>query len=95
MNKFGAVPTIQVDNDSFRVTLWSFAPGAATGWHRHEHDYVVVPMSTGCLSIRTTHDETLVELMIGQSYARPAGVEHDVSNANDFEFQFVEVEKKA
>ena len=33
-----AVPTVQVDNDRVRVTEWRFAPGAATGWHRHEFD---------------------------------------------------------
>ena len=41
-----AVPTVQVDNDRVRVTEWRFAPGTATGWHRHEFDYVVVPMTT-------------------------------------------------
>ena len=32
------------------------------------------------------------ELRSGQAYARPAGVEHDVRNANSFEFVFVEIE---
>ena len=32
------------------------------------------------------------ELVTGQAYARPAGVEHDVKNANPFEFVFVEIE---
>ena len=34
-----AVPTVQVDNDSVRVTEWRFAPGATTGWHRHGQAY--------------------------------------------------------
>ena len=38
--------------------------------------------------------ETFAELSTGASYARPAGVEHDVINANDHEFVFVEVEMK-
>ena len=46
-----ARPTVQVDNDRVRVTEWRFASGAATGWHRHEHDYVIVPMTTGRLRI--------------------------------------------
>ena len=40
-----AVPTVQIDNDSVRVTEWRFAPGAETGWHRHEHEYVVIPVT--------------------------------------------------
>ena len=42
-----AVPTLQIDNDRVRVIEWRFPPGASTGWHRHEYDYVVVPMTTG------------------------------------------------
>jgi hypothetical protein len=26
-----------IDNDTTRVTQWRFAPGAQTGWHRHEY----------------------------------------------------------
>ena len=33
-----------------------------------------------------------VHLEAGVSYSRPAGVAHDVINANDFEFRFVEIE---
>ena len=44
-----AVPTVQLDTDRVKVTEWRFAPGAATGWHRHDYDYVVVPMTTGKL----------------------------------------------
>lgn len=90
-----AVPTVQVDNDQFRVTEWRFAPGAETGWHRHEMDYVVVPMTTGQLKIELPDDEIMMsDLKAGISYAREIGVEHNVINANDFEFVFVEVEAK-
>ena len=90
-----AVPTQQVDNERVRVTEWRFAPGAATGFHRHEYDYVVVPMTSGRLKlIGPDGAESLAELSAGVSYARQAGVEHDVINANDHEFVFVEVEIK-
>ena len=46
-----ATPTVFVDNERVRVTEWRFAPGAATGWHRHEYDYVVVPMLDGKLRL--------------------------------------------
>ena len=90
-----AVPTVQVDNDQFRVTEWRFAPGAETGWHRHEMNYVVVPMTTGQLKIELPDDEIMIsDLTAGISYAREIGVEHNVINANNFEFVFVEVEAK-
>lgn len=90
-----AVATIQVDNDRTRVTEWRFTPGAATGYHRHEFDYVVVPQTTGKLKlIGPDGGETLADLTAGQSYFREAGVEHDVINASDHEFVFVEIEFK-
>ena len=90
-----AVATVQIDDALVRVTEWRFAPGAATGWHRHEYPYVVVPMSTGRLAITGADGAvTAADLVTGRSYARPAGVEHDVRNANAFEFVFVEIEIK-
>ncbi|WP_119459538.1 cupin domain-containing protein [Rhodospirillaceae bacterium SYSU D60014] len=89
-----ARPTVQADNDRVRVTEWRFAPGAATGWHRHDYDYVVVPMTTGKLLLKDGRTETVADLVAGRSYYRPVGVEHDVINVNDHEFVFVEVELK-
>ena len=89
-----AHPTVQIENERVKVTEWRFAPGAATGWHRHGYDYVVVPMTTGNLTIDDGTRQNLAALVTGRSYYRPAGVEHDVINANPFEFVFVEVEIK-
>jgi len=89
-----AVPTVQIDNGTVRVTEWRFAPGAATGFHRHEFEYVVVPMTTGRLAVDGAGGSVTAELVAGRSYTRPAGVEHDVRNANTFEFVFVEIEIK-
>lgn len=90
----GARPTVQVDNDRVRVTEWHFGPGAATGWHRHDHDYVIVPLATGRLRIVSGQGESTAELAAGQAYFRAAGVEHDVVNADPHEFAFVEIEVK-
>lgn len=89
-----AVPTRQLENEQFIVTEWRFAPGAHTGWHRHLHDYVVVPMTTGTLHLVTAHGSSSAELVCGVSYARNSGVEHDVINAGEQEFVFVEIEAK-
>jgi quercetin dioxygenase-like cupin family protein len=90
-----AVPTLFIDNERVRVTEWRFAPGAATGWHRHEMDYVVVPLGDGVLElVEPGGERRRVELRHGVPYFRAAGVEHDVINANAFEFAFVETELK-
>src|SRR5271154_1768938 len=44
-----AVPHVHISEPHVRVTEWRFAPGAETGWHRHEADYVVVPLADGDL----------------------------------------------
>lgn len=89
-----AVPTVQIDNESVRVTRWDFAPGAATGYHRHDLDYVIIPLVTGLLGLSGPAGATRSELASGRCYFRQAGVEHDVKNVNDFPFAFVEVELK-
>jgi quercetin dioxygenase-like cupin family protein len=89
-----AVATVKIDNPRVRVTEWRFAPGAAIGHHRHEHPYVVVPMTTGPLLIVGASGESTAALVSGEPYFRPAGVEHDVRNPNAFEFAFIEIELK-
>jgi quercetin dioxygenase-like cupin family protein len=90
-----AKSTVFIDNDRTRVTEWRFAPGASTGWHRHEYDYVVVPLLGGKLKLSVGDDESQVaELTAGVPYFRQVGVEHDVTNVNDFEYAFIEVEFK-
>ena len=89
-----AIATVQIDNERMRVTEWRFAPGAATGFHRHAYDYCVVPLTTGKLRIEGKDGVSEAELVTGRSYTRREGVEHDVINANDFEFVFIEVELK-
>jgi len=89
-----AVPTTMIENDRVIITEWRFAPGAQTGWHRHGHDYVVVPQTTGQLLLETPNGEVRAELKTGIPYFRNEGVEHNVINANGFEFVFVEIEMK-
>ena len=92
MARPSAQPELQIDDGVVRVTRWQFAPGAETGWHRHGYAYVVVPMTTGALTIDTGEGLVTAELTAGVAYNRPAGVEHNVINDNDFDFAFVEVE---
>ena len=87
-----AIAIKQFENERAIVTKWDFEPGSETGWHKHQYDYVVVPGMNGRLLLETTDGENVAELREGQSYFRPAGVEHNVVNANDFRFYFVEIE---
>jgi hypothetical protein len=88
-----AVATLRIDEPHVRVTEYRFAPGAETGWHRHGHDYVVVPLLDGKLLLEQPDGTSrLAELLTHQPYARTAGVEHNVINANAFEFAFLEIE---
>ena len=90
-----AVPTINIDNEHVRVTEWAFAPGAATGWHRHEFDYVITPVLGGTVEIEGNDgNRSPFEMVPGVSYLREAGVEHDVINGKDGELRFVEIELK-
>jgi len=90
-----AVPTVQVDNERVRVTEWRFAPGAETGFHVHEMDYVVVPSADGRLKLVSPEGvETYADLKHGVSYFRKAGVHHNVINASEGEYAFVEIELK-
>lgn len=83
----------QIETGRVIVTEWRFAPGAETGFHVHHHDYVVVPLVTGVVRVvEPSGDEREVEMLAGASYARPAGVAHNLINTNEYEFGFVEVE---
>lgn len=93
-NRPKAEAVLQVDNDRVIITEWRFTPGAETGWHKHGYDYIVVPGMKGNLLLETTEGENIAELDAGQSYFRPVGVEHNVVNANDYAFSFVEIELK-
>jgi beta-alanine degradation protein BauB len=89
-----ATSKVQVENDRVIVTEWRFAPGADTGHHVHAHDYVVVPLTSGTLRLEEAAGAREATLKAGASYARRAGVAHNVVNANEFEFRFVEIELK-
>jgi quercetin dioxygenase-like cupin family protein len=83
-----------LQNERVIVTEWRFAPGAETGWHRHAHDYVIVCLTTGQLTAETKDADSVIELKLGQSYARPEGVEHNIVNSGGNEFAFIEIELK-
>ena len=89
-----AKATVFIDNDKVIVTEWRFAPGANTGWHRHGHDYVVVPLKDGRVKLETKDGTSFADMKKGIPYFRNEGVEHNVINANAGEYAFIEIELK-
>ena len=90
-----AVPTVQQDDETVRITRWDFAPGAATGWHTHGFPYFVVMLTDAVMKIEAAGGAVSeVRLVAGQSYRRPAGVAHDVMNGAEVPMAFVEIEIK-
>jgi beta-alanine degradation protein BauB len=83
-----------IENERVIVTEYRFTPGANTGWHRHGHDYVVVPLMDGKLKIVSASGETIAEMKKGAPYFRNEGVEHDVVNATEGDYAFIEIEIK-
>ena len=95
MNKPLFTLTTQVENDRVMVNHLLFpAGGGHTQWHRHERDYVIVPMEDARLIMENAEGSKEVELKRGVSYYRDAGVEHNVINPNDFDVTLIEIEIK-
>jgi len=90
-----AEPQMLIENERVIATKWSFSNGAETGWHRHGHDYVVVPLADGKLLLEDPGGGTReAPLEAGVPYFREAGVEHNVINGSGGPFAFLEIEIK-
>ncbi len=90
-----AIATQMIDDTRVRVTRFDFAPGAETGWHRHQMDYVITAI-TDCHMRLELPDGSVSEVSVpaGTAYRRDEGVEHNVINVGDEPMSFVEVELK-
>jgi quercetin dioxygenase-like cupin family protein len=83
------------DNRRVRITVWSFGSGDSTGQHRHELDYVVVPVTGGTFDVTSPTGEVNAMIQeLGVPYYRSAGAAHDVTNKTGAEAVFVEIELK-
>jgi len=88
--------TVDLDDDRVRMTTWKFkATDENTGEHRHEFDYIVVPVTGGRFRIVDLDgSEREMDQIPGTPYLGKAGTEHDVISAEDREIVFVEIELK-
>lgn len=93
----GSHAKLQLENDVFRVTQWKIEPGGAIPMHRHEHEYVVIPLVTDTMHVvNADGSEFDASLTMGESYTRPAGAEHRIENRGSADaVVFVEVERLA
>jgi quercetin dioxygenase-like cupin family protein len=89
-----AEPIVHIEDDRFVVTEWRFTPGAETGWHRHGHDYVIVPLTDGTLKLDLPDgQQAKAQLKHGVPYSRRTGVEHNVTNGSATDpLAFLEIE---
>ena len=87
-----AIPTVLIDNARTRLTKWHFAPGAATGFHRHAFDYVGSLTTSRLKLVEVDGSAAEADLTASSPYSRSAGVAHDVINDNAHEFVFIEIE---
>jgi quercetin dioxygenase-like cupin family protein len=87
--------TRSVDDERVRVTTLVFGDGDETGEHRHEYDYLVVPVTGGTFTV-VERDGSTRELAqeAGVPYLGTAGTEHNVINASGRAATFVEIELK-
>ena len=94
LSRAKASSEVQLDSERFLITKWVLSPNSETGWHRHNYDYIVVPLLDGELTLETDKGEKDTVLEKGGSYARKRGVEHNVINKSLLEVSFIEIELK-
>lgn len=87
------VATPLLENDHVRVTRFDFEPGAVTGPHVHEHDYVIITGAGGDFVITMPDGSTIdMHQEAGKAYTRARGTEHDVQCVGDNPAYFIEIE---
>lgn len=91
----GSNGVVQLENEFFRVTEWTIQPGGVIPMHRHDYEYVVVPMVSDTMHVLQADGGVIIaKLIAGESYTRPAGSEHQVENrVSGSAIVFVEIER--
>jgi quercetin dioxygenase-like cupin family protein len=90
-----AVGEVLIDDEKTCITRWRFAPGAQTGWHRHEWDYVTIHGSGGRLQLENAAGDIMnIDYVEGSHRAFDAPVTHNAKNVSDVEVVALEIEYK-
>lgn len=85
-----------IDDERIRVTTWTFAAQHdETGFHVHEYDYVVVPVTGGAFTVIGPDDSSReMTQRAGVPYPGTAGTAHNVIYSGQAPAVFVEIELK-
>lgn len=86
---------ILFENDKVRVWALELAPGETQPWHRHHHDYVVVPITKGRNVMRFADGrEKPTDEVPGGALWRQPGEPHELENTSDWTYRNVLIELK-
>jgi len=83
-----------VDDERAIVTKWTLPSGAETGSHTHGHDYLVVYLSDGTLTVEAQGQTFEAQVAKHSVTSRGAGVSHNISNRSGSVIEFIEIELK-
>jgi hypothetical protein len=72
MTRPQAKGTAVLEDRLVRVMRWDFEPGAETGWHRHELDYLVVPRTDCAFLLEEPGGARRVDVAAGARIAATA-----------------------
>jgi quercetin dioxygenase-like cupin family protein len=87
--------TVLFEDDKTRITSWRFEPGAETGWHHHDFDYVTIQKSGGRLKLENEAGEVkFVDYVEDRTVGYSAPIKHNATNVSDEEVRVIEIEYK-
>ena len=84
-----------INNNNVKVTKFFLASKEETGFHLHKYNYVIIPITSGELTIIDKNKvKTKSIIKKGEPYYKDLGVEHNVINETNSDIIFIEVEIK-
>ena len=90
-----AESSLLFEDDKTKITSWRFDPGAETGWHHHNYDYVTIQKSGGRLKLENDDGKIkYVDYEMDRTAAYQAPIKHNATNVSDEEVRVIEIEYK-
>ena len=83
------------EDQKTKITSWRFDPGAETGWHLHNFDYVTIQKSGGRLKLESEDGEVkFITYQKDKTDSYKAPVKHNATNVSNEEVRVIEIEYK-
>ena len=87
--------TLLFEDQKTKITSWRFDPGAETGWHLHNFDYVTIQKSGGRLKLESEDGNVkFIEYKNDKTVGYTSPVKHNATNVSNEEVQVIEIEYK-